>query len=232
MYPCSCPLTLAHNHQTPAPPIVPSHDWLLPGHVSFTNMRWSQQCWTNVRLMMAHSRRRWPNITPALGQRLVFAGDQSIENSQYKKYNIYLSHIVIFILTLQHIAPVRYKLLSRSIYYYLYANEIYLIFQGFFCTENRDTTMINYAMMQRFIRKNTIFVFAWITVVSQHDEYLAFLWFDSIVNKDSINLMHWEVYNISMLWPMALIPWSVSTSSHIIGTVSVSVIISRNVRPE
>ena len=30
--------------------------------------------WPSVGLMLAHRLRRWPNIKPALGQRLVFAG--------------------------------------------------------------------------------------------------------------------------------------------------------------
>ena len=30
---------------------------------------------TNVGLMLGHRQRRWPNINPALGERLVFAGN-------------------------------------------------------------------------------------------------------------------------------------------------------------
>ena len=38
--------------------------------------RWTNKHWPNAGLMLVHRLRRWPNINPALGQRLLFAGMQ------------------------------------------------------------------------------------------------------------------------------------------------------------
>ena len=40
--------------------------------------RSNTRCWPNAGLMLAHRLRRWPSIKPALVQRFVFAGSQSV----------------------------------------------------------------------------------------------------------------------------------------------------------
>ena len=38
--------------------------------------------WPNVGLLLAHRLRRWPTSKPTLGQRLMFAGNEQILNSE------------------------------------------------------------------------------------------------------------------------------------------------------
>ena len=42
--------------------------------------------WPNAGLMLAHRLRRWANINPALGQRVVFAGVKHVFGHKIEKY--------------------------------------------------------------------------------------------------------------------------------------------------
>ena len=55
----------------------PAESRILPAYYSpHVHVRIVTRCLSNVDLMLTQRRRRWPNIKPALDQRLVFTGTE------------------------------------------------------------------------------------------------------------------------------------------------------------